>query len=60
MCKEIAILIIFAIHLIFLESRNGHNTLRIITRYLDEVLFVKSSIYEKEMSILKFIGNQDP
>ena len=53
-------MIIFAIHLIFLESRNGHNTLRIITRYLDEVLFVKSSIYEKEMSILKFIGNQDP
>ena len=28
--------------------------------YLDEVLIVKSSIYEKEMSILKFIGNQDP
>ena len=23
-------------------------------------LFVKSSIYEKEMRILKFIGNQDP
>ena len=40
MWKEIAILIIFAIYLIFLESKNGHNGLRMINIWVEPLLLV--------------------